>query len=494
LPRIAGVHWKRALAPLAALVLLASLSCQEDERGGRERVTATPEPTAAAALVQAGLWAATGVADIGLAMRVEPAADLDAGPWRFIRGSSAVLCAPALSEDAWVFEDCKLESGAASGFRAVARRQANPDIEVSLGANARASTYRYVPERTEPQARAVTLAWHAAKSSECEDHTGIWVQDGVVFAPCRSGDVELLDAASGRRLGRASQEGTKGRASSAAMEVTARDGRLYAATTGRGIVIWDVGQPAQAWVLGQYIDEQGGSQSAVVMHTLTLSPRGNLLFAVNQSHAQSDVRIIDVSDPSKPRLAGRYLPRNSSGLRGGAHDLALEERDGKLIAYLNQLGGGFHILDVTDPANIIEVSELSWANVFSHSAWPFQRGATRYVAHTDEGYDQGLSIIDVTDMTQPRVASRFKSREGLSIHNIRVEGGFAYISYYLDGLRVVDLRNPESPREVAHYDTVRGQDEVSMFSGAWGVHVEKGIVYISDTMSGVYAFGVDLPR
>ena len=47
-----------------------------------------------------------------------------------------------------------------------------------------------------------------------------------------------------------------------------------------------------------------------------------------------------------------------------------------------------------------------------------------------------MTVLDVTDPTRPNVVSQFATREGISIHNVQVVDGIAYISYYLDGLRV----------------------------------------------------------
>ena len=60
----------------------------------------------------------------------------------------------------------------------------------------------------------------------------------------------------------------------------------------------------------------------------------------------------------------------------------------------------------------------------------------------------------------------------------------AYISYYIDGLRVVDLRDPEMPEEIAHFDTVPDANERGLVQGAFGVRVIDGGVYISDMESG----------
>jgi hypothetical protein len=85
------------------------------------------------------------------------------------------------------------------------------------------------------------------------------------------------------------------------------------------------------------------------------------------------------------------------------------------------------------------------------------------------------------------MVSRFRTRKGLSPHNLDVVDGIAYISYCIDGLRVLDLRDPESPREIGHFDTVPNSEEHDIIQGLWGVHVAGGTVYVSDLETGTYA-------
>jgi hypothetical protein len=311
-----------------------------------------------------------------------------------------------------------------------------------------------------------------------------------VYAACFSGIVQILDGATGESLGRAETALAPLGKDSSALEVTVSNDVLFVATTGRGVVSFDVSDPTAPRQIGQFfVDDGDGSANSVTnIHTLTLSPDGKLLFAINQSHPRSDIRIIDVSDPANLRQVGVYLPTTSSRAYGFSHDISLEERDGKLIGYFYQLAGGFHILDATDPADVKELGRLQWPRIFSHSGWPFEANGRRYLAHADEGYDQGLTVIDVTNMAEPSIASTFKTRDGVSIHNIRVVGTTAFISYYLDGLRIIDLSNPAQPREIGHYDTVAPEDEADIFGGAWGVDLDRDLVYISDRNSGVYAF------
>jgi hypothetical protein len=70
---------------------------------------------------------------------------------------------------------------------------------------------------------------------------------------------------------------------------------------------------------------------------------------------------------------------------------------------------------------------------------------------------------------------------------VQVNDGIAYIAYYLDGLRVVDLREPDRPHEIGHLDTVPAEQEIGIIRG-----VLDGTVYISDMFSGTHALQVSL--
>ncbi|MDA1061382.1 MAG: choice-of-anchor B family protein [Chloroflexi bacterium] len=229
------------------------------------------------------------------------------------------------------------------------------------------------------------------------------------------------------------------------------------------------------------------------IHNIYLAPDGATLYAINQSHRTSDLRLLDVSDPAAPREAGRFIVPGVQSVFDGVHDLHVIDHEGRRIAFVNALQSGLLILDVTDPASIVTLSTVDWDGVFSHSGWAFEAGGRLYYANNDEGYDQGVSIFDVSDLDQPVLVSEYHSRAGISVHNVEVVDGIAYLSYYLDGLRVLDLRDPADPREIGHFDTVAADQERDINQGAWGVHVDGGRVYISDREHGIYAFEVEIP-
>jgi hypothetical protein len=127
-----------------------------------------------------------------------------------------------------------------------------------------------------------------------------------------------------------------------------------------------------------------------------------------------------------------------------------------------------------------------------------------------------VRIFDIADATAPRQVGSFATEnakrcpaEGnrwYSVHNPFVAGDVAYLSWYSDGVRAVDISDPENPVEIgsfviggeAHGDGVHAARRQS--SGrrhhleetgepdtfVWGVFVEDGLVYLSDEMTGLW--------
>ena len=429
-------------------------------------------------------------------MTVRPGANPDADRWMFELEGVSLDCLPQRQDSGWQFSDCRgLRSG--DHFRVVIAGNDDLDIDASLGGQSLRQKLLRVQVKEEPVASPnVELLWRQERTSRSGINTGIWAADGVVMAPTSSGTVELLDAASGTRLATANVALAEGRAAAAVQEVTARNGFLYAATTTKGVVIFDIRNPASPRLAGQFWFDGGSNnrESFTNVHTLTLGPDGNTLYAINQSHATTDLRIIDVSNPAAPQELGRYLRPEVQDVLDGFHDITVIDRQGRRIGFLASLGSGLLIVDLTNPAAVRPLGSITWDGVLSHSGAAFEAGGKLYYAHNDEGFDQGMTILDVSDLTDPKVVARYQTRRGTSIHNIEIVNNIAYVSYYLEGLRVVDLRDPARPVEIGHYDTVAAEDEEELFQGAWGVKVLDGRVFISDMQSGTFAFRVQVPN
>jgi hypothetical protein len=89
--------------------------------------------------------------------------------------------------------------------------------------------------------------------------------------------------------------------------------------------------------------------------------------------------------------------------------------------------------------------------------------------------------------------SRYHTRPeaSVSIHNMELVGSRAYIAYYQDGVRVVDLADPTAPVQVAYHHTFDlATGERGPFEGAIGIDVDPatGLVYVADTRRGLLIF------
>ena len=451
----------------------------------------------------AGLWAGdlipdpgqTGYAPPWLALRVRPGDDpdedswrLETGPWPISTLPPVSTCTPQRQADGWKLSSC---TGIVQGdLTAFMPDEPEEGFEVTLqgaGFTTSASLTR-VASRDEPSSTDnVTVLWRQPGEGI---HTDIWAEDGLVFAPRSDGVIEIMDVEDGTIIGRAEAWG-------AVLDVKARDGLLYAATALIGLMVFDISDPAAPELVGHFEKPAAGGAWAgyTSFHNIFLSPGGRLVYAIDQSaHPNTQLLVIDVSDPAAPAEAGRFhISAETSGFDFKMpHDVNVVEVDGRLTAFLNYLSAGLWILDVTDPAAVSTVGSIAWDGIFSHSGWPFSLDGRLYYAHNSEGYDRHMTVLDVTNPASPAVVSRFKTRDGVSIHNVQVIDGIAYVSYYIDGLRVVDLRDPERPKEVAHFDTVPDANERALTQGAWGVRVLDGVVYLSDIESGIHAFEVDV--
>ena len=156
---------------------------------------------------------------------------------------------------------------------------------------------------------------------------------------------------------------------------------------------------------------------------------------------------------------------------------------------------GIEIFDISDINNHVLLTSFRLENLYAHNVWPTED--RKYLLLTDEAVTAkagfwGLTIWDIQDMSSPMMVAQYKIRDRPNIHNVYVRGNHAYISHYVDGLRILDIADPTNPVEVGFYDTFPGSDD-DIFFGAWGTYpfLPSGLILISDTDSGLYVVRFD---
>jgi choice-of-anchor B domain-containing protein len=212
-------------------------------------------------------------------------------------------------------------------------------------------------------------------------------------------------------------------------------------------------------------------------HTFFVS--GNLLYVADYN--SGGVRIYNITDKKNPKLVTNILDG-----AWGIHDMTVIK--GRLYgAWINGLAG-LSLVDVSNPAQPRELAKVRYAQAGTHNAWPTDDG--KYILTTDEvgATRHTLKIWDAR--TPGRLTQVAEFGVGVSpastIHNVYVRGRYAYMSYYCEGVRVVDIADPTKPQEVAFYD-INGTTPCSGYNSNWGVDPFANVIFASDLQRGLYA-------
>ncbi len=281
----------------------------------------------------------------------------------------------------------------------------------------------------------------------------------------------------------------------------------------RGAEFFDVTDPRHPQPLSFF---DTGTESRGV-HELDLSVRADgRVFALLATISR--FRLVEVTDPNNPKQLSDWniserLDEAPSSSRF-CHS-ALASSDGRL-AFLSYWDGGVVILDISEPSNPRFLGRTGFGpdeegNAHSVSVSP----DNKLMLTADEDFDFGnrisgfnhwgfLRVFDISDHGSPRQLSTFLTANAhtdrvngppdngtYSIHNPFLVGDLGFLSWYSDGIRVVDLANRQQPLEVGYFVPPDNPDPFGALANKaqiWGVFVqpEKALVLASDINFGLY--------
>lgn len=161
----------------------------------------------------------------------------------------------------------------------------------------------------------------------------------------------------------------------------------------------------------------------------------------------------DVTDPSMPQLSDSIVvdARVVNDVKVNAEGtLAIITRENA-----SSRRNGIVILDLQNPSHPTVLSEY-WEMLTGGVHNVFIDGDIVYAVHNGT-FD--LHIIDISDPKNPRQIGRWgvPSHPGKVLHDVYVQNGLAYLSYWDDGLIVLDVGNgirdgtPEEPEFVSQF-------------------------------------------
>jgi hypothetical protein len=170
---------------------------------------------------------------------------------------------------------------------------------------------------------------------------------------------------------------------------------------------------------------------------------------------------IDISDPSKPVIVDSLVDNFRI-----VNDIMTTE-DGKYIVYTREGAdnrvNGIGIASAEDPLHPKKIADFSQGVTSGvHSAFVYtqpRHGTHVYLTNDATG---ALHIVDINDPRQPKEVATWRTPRkfgdaGRQLHDVDVQDGLLYGSWWNDGLIILDVGNgvkggsPSNPQLVAQY-------------------------------------------
>jgi len=250
-----------------------------------------------------------------------------------------------------------------------------------------------------------------------------------------------------------------------------------------GLLIIDMsGAPSSithTWMTS-YVDN-GNTEILEKCHNIYLDENGYVYLAGCNTN-NGGVIVFDVfSNPGVPQFVGKM---NTDY----AHDVYVR---GDTLYSSDIYDGVFTVWDVSDKANPVELATQSTAFTFTHNAWISDNGKTVFT--TDERNDAPVGAYDISDLNNIKELDQFRPVTAYSNsipHNVHVKDDYLVISWYTDGMIIVDAKRPHNLIQVAQYDTWANTPGAVGFNGMWGAapFLTSGKILGSDINSGLYVF------
>jgi hypothetical protein len=317
-------------------------------------------------------------------------------------------------------------------------------------------------------------------------------------------------------------------------------GSRYDTSIARGLMLWDVTDPTAPQELG--LLDSGCCTRGV--HEFEVRARADLgrTFAYasvpaseyddpesptgrRDQQGRGDFRLFDITDPANPfevsdwgvlaDLGGPTQPAlgcDPDNIFGHS----VEPSDDGQLAFVAYWDSGFIALDVSDPAKPVFLGNTTYpanADGDGHSSQYDDARELLFTADedfcktsgpaTEKGFGY-LRVYDYGDFDAPVQIGEFRTPNSLgtddraagdyTIHNPFLVGETLYVSWYSDGVRVLDVSDPTNPTEVAHFVPPAAKNPVkpsqrgvlTNTAQVWGVVVDGGLVYASDMNSGLW--------
>jgi len=229
-------------------------------------------------------------------------------------------------------------------------------------------------------------------------------------------------------------------------------------------------------------------------HNIVINENSGFAYAVGTKTFAGGPHFVDVTNPATPKSAGGYSAAAYS------HDAQVVTYSGPDADYTGKeilIGSNENevvIVDVTDKANPVQISNIDYANIgYTHQGW-FTEDQRFFILgdELDEirfGGNSRTLIFDFADLENPTFSFEYLGKTTAIDHNGYVKGNLFYQANYTAGIRIIDISTigNKSIKEVGFFDTYPENDNAA-FNGTWSVYpyLPSGNIIVSDINRGLF--------
>lgn len=157
----------------------------------------------------------------------------------------------------------------------------------------------------------------------------------------------------------------------------------------------------------------------------------------------------------------------------------------RVVGGTGRFGDQLNTWDISNPSSPVRTHTLTVDARTVNDVKVRADGALAILTHEGSNDGQnGITVLDLSDPSQPVTLSRFTAGLESGIHNVWIEGNYAYlvVDGNGNGLRVMDLTDPTSPSIVANF--------YAGSSFLHDVYVRDGIAFLSHWNAGLILLDV----
>jgi hypothetical protein len=203
----------------------------------------------------------------------------------------------------------------------------------------------------------------------------------------------------------------------------------YLLTGGNNIFlyIYDISNPVNPTLLGTWGDPNNDPRRYVS----SIAAYASYAYVVDYHYG---IHVIDISNPANPVEVNSVIGQNDPN----ANDIKVFGN----YLFLSTRYEGFRVYDISNPASPTQISVFSGFPGYVEGIFVHQTSYGLYVFET--GYSTGWAIVDATDINNPTLLAKLPVP---TCDSIAVKGNYAFYGGHNDGVWVVDISDPSNPQE-----------------------------------------------